>query len=464
VLGGGLWWGGLEVARALAERRSGELVRAVVAGGEAGGMLERAVALDPRNREALRLLAVWQEEEGDAMGALVTRQQLAEAGAEELLVADMAEARFDPGRGSAMRAVERLAGGSLAARVTALRWAVDIGEYEAAASLVQPAEVLDDPELFAASVRARSVAGGWREWSGTGPDWLGRLVEASALGEEGKEGDEVLMEGLAMAREERETMVRALGFLAAVGDNVILERELKDFLAARPDDLDDVLRGVLPALRVHRDKARMFRMFELATGGEHGILQPDLADEADRLALLLGKPVDVEAVVRRSRENNHRMTHALALLKQDDAHGAFALLDSGRHGRPHRRLPARQKMVVASVLAGVGRRDEARRLVATIPPREIRKEERRLFANQMARSLSIGSVPKDPRLVADSPRDRSPEMGDGGDEDGERPPDPTERVIAEILEAEEVPLGPDLTRSIVLEAMAEAAEEAGEGE
>jgi hypothetical protein len=309
--------------------------------------------------------------------------------------------------------------------------------------------------LIATWIDAHSRTGAWRKSAGglqggtAAPGWLAGLFESRALLAEGDStrSREATDRALAEARENPADFQRAVVFLAAAGSEEEFEAAFQEALAKNPDKRLEVLGSVLPAVYARRNAATALRAFELASAGGKTPLPPVLQNDRDHLALLLGQPVDIDSLADRSMAApTHfpfRATHALGLLREGRAHDAMQVLEDCKPDVKVGLLPARQRMVVASVFASLGERQNARNIMASLPAGETWPEETALVAELLAKppAKPVAKAPPVPAEDATPVLDPASEATrqaiekalQGLDTPGDPAPDPTRRIIEETL-------------------------------
>jgi hypothetical protein len=440
----------------------------------------------PNGAEAIALgLASGKVPMVEADGWIAALRAHPAATAPQLFTADVAEAALHPKRKSetVRRAARRLASRPLPERAAALDWMLANGEPETAASLLTPAEALQNPLLFVAWVDAHSRMASWRKSAGSlkrataAPGWLAGLFESRALLAEGdsKKSREAADRALAEARANPIDFQRAVAFLAATGSEAEFEKPFQEALAKNPDKHLEVLGSVLPAVYARRNAAPALRAFELASAGGKTPLPPILQNDRDHLALLLGQPVDIESLAARSQAApSHfpfRATHALALLREGRAHDAMQVLQDCKPDVQVALLPPRQKIIVASVFAAIGERDMARNIAASIPPGETWPEETAVFSEILAKppAKPVAKAPPAPAPAEEAPPVADPAKEatrqaiekalQGLETTADTPPDPTKKAINQALESagKNEAGAPDPTRRVIEEALREQA-------
>ena len=214
----------------------------------------------------------------------------------------------------------------------------------------------------------------------------------------------------------------------------------------------------MPGVSRHRDAGALLQVLEIGAPATGASASPLLQNEIDHLALLAGRPVDVEAVEQRSREHPEnfafRATLSLALLRDGYPEEAMQVLQDCKPDVHMATLPRRQKAVVVAVFAANGLEKEARFHAASMPPSSLLEQEVRLIAGHLEQN------PASARRIPDSTARVRPKAKPA--EESAPPlegfPNPTQKAITEALEDADSSGTQvlDATRKILLEAKKEA--------
>ena len=306
-----------------------------------------------------------------------------------LLVADAAEMSLRPTMKTEVvgRMAERLSGRSLAERVQGMVLAMQAGESKTAAGLLNPEEAAASAEALPIWLDALALQNRWSEILEVLsrsqlalPEYLKRLYTGRALKETGKPvmSREAFEAALEVTQSKMGEYIMVLAYLAFLEENELLERALRQGLED-PKNRDVVLRAVVVAVSVWRDAARTQRIYKIAAAMPQSEGDLALQNDLDYHSILLGQPVDLRTLAERSHANPRdfalRVTHALALLKAENAKQAFAELDQCEPGIYVETLPPPQMAVVAAATALNGRMSEAQALARLIPPGSLLKQE-----------------------------------------------------------------------------------------
>lgn len=312
-----------------------------------------------------------------------------QVGAPGLLLADASEIRLKPATKADVmaRMATRLQGKPVGDRVQGMALAMQVGEPQAASSLINAAEAAGDVRVLAMWLDALAMQNRWPEIlemlkrEGVPlPEFLKGLYSGRALIAMGKtaEGTHAYGTALEGAFAKRQDFIIAVAYLGRVGADDLFEQGLRKALED-PQGRAEVLQAVVPAVAGRQDAARTRRVYEIAASmpqsGEDLVLRNDL----DYLSLVLGQPVDIQILAERSRANPRdfalRMTYALALVKAGNAKQALEVLDQCEPDVYVEILPPHHKVVVAAAMALSGRMNEARRVAMMIPAGSLSKQE-----------------------------------------------------------------------------------------
>jgi hypothetical protein len=168
-----------------------------------------------------------------------------------------------------------------------------------------------------------------------------------------------------------------------------LRRALQDF----PEKRTDVMRAVVPAVAARRDLARTLKAYEIASQVEGVGGDLTMQNDRDYLALVLGRPVDAQAVAGRSEANprdfSFRVTSAMALMRAGRGKEALKVLEDCEPDVHVESLVPSQRMVVASALAAAGKTREAEYVAATILPASLSGQEAVFLMEQLKKALPV---------------------------------------------------------------------------
>ncbi len=392
--------------------------------GNAKAMLARFLLQRPLNAESatelrgmLRELAARQDATGaEALASGLTRGVVPPAEMVEwiaglrahpavnagfLLLADAAEVQSTPGEKDRIVAsvVGRMQGKPLEERFAGLQWLARFGEPAKAAGLIGRDEALQRREVLMAWLDAQSQAGNWpavldvlSQESVPLPGHFLRLYRGRTLNAMGRqdEGAKEFQEAYRMAESNLDEFRQVLGYLILAGQDALFEQGLAQVLK---DDATaaETFRGIVPSIAARQDAARMLKAYEIARNTSPVLAaEMTLQNDMDYLSLVLGRPVNTEAVALRSEGNPRdfalRSTRGLALLLADKPQEALAYLDACEPDVHVASLPPHQKLVVALALAANNRPQEANGVMSLVPPYAVSRQEVELLKRYFQQS------------------------------------------------------------------------------
>jgi tetratricopeptide (TPR) repeat protein len=324
------------------------------------------------------------------------------AGPRVWAAADMVEIALDPKSkgGVARRAAERVQGKPVEERVAVMVWAMRVGEPQVASGLITPEEAAQVAGVFSVWLDSLSMQGRWDEVSAALaregqplPGFLAELYRGRALVERGKveEGRRAYAKALEAAYAKREDFIQAVAYLGTTGEDWAFEQGLRRALKDFPDKRGDVMRAVVPAVAARRDAKRTRKVYEIASQVEGMDGDLTMQNDRDYLALVLGMPVDAQAVALRSEANprdfSFRVTSAMALIRAGRGKEALKVLEDCEPDVHVESLVPSQRMVVASALAAAGKTREAEYVAATILPASLSAQEAVFLVEELKKAL-----------------------------------------------------------------------------
>ncbi len=381
--------------------------------GNAKAMLARFLLQRPLNNESaaelrgmLRELAARQDATGaEALASGLTRGVVPPAEMSEwiaglrahpavnagfLLLADAAEVQSTPGEKDRIVAsvVARMQGKPLEERFAGLQWLARFGEPAKAAGLITKDEALQRREVLMAWIDVQSQAGNWpavldvlSQESVPLPAHFLRLYRGRTLKAMGREeeGNREFQEAYRMAEGNRDDFRQVLGYLSLSGEDALFEQGLAQALRDG-GTAAETFRGIVPSIAARQDAARLLKAYEIASSTSPVLAsEMTLQNDMDYLSLVLGRPVNAEAVALRSEGNPRdfalRSTQGLALLLAGKPQEALAYLDACEPDVHVASLPPHQKLVVALALAANNRQQEANGVMSLVPPYAVSRQE-----------------------------------------------------------------------------------------
>ena len=320
-----------------------------------------------------------------------------------LILADSTEVALNPTQKAEVvrRTAERLKGAPMEQRVEAMVWAMRLGEPATASALITPEEASKEAKVYSLWLDSMAQQNRWVEitaqLSKEGsplPAYLQGLYAGRALvaAGRGNEGRAEYAKALQAASPKREEFLQAVAYLGAAGEDGLFEQGLRKALE-KPDDVQAVMRAVVPAVAIRRDAAQTLKVYEIAASAPALKNDLTLKNDIDYLTLMLGRPVDARAIAQRSESNPRdfafRVTYALALLKAGDGRKALEVLENCEPDVHVVSLPPHHKAIVAAAMASAGKQKEALQVAYQIAPMAVSQQE----AAFLVEKLGVAKTP-----------------------------------------------------------------------
>lgn len=380
------------------------MMRFILATGQAdssGDLLASIMVLkDGEDDLALEALAV-----GLASGAVPQEQRSAfiekirshpKRTARVLMLADMAEVALDPESKARIAAdmVSRLKGAPLRDRVSGALWLNSQSLPQQALELIPPEEALTDAAAMQAWIDTAAALELWdpmlamlaREDSAL-PRHMARAYAGRAHKMAGRERESETTY-LAALEEFRGKPIETAGILEYLhrsGEYTIFDQTLQERLS-EPVGALDLVASLVPAVLDTRDSARLREVIAIALAAPHLAENVALLNDADYLDLVLGKPINTEALQERIKDHPGDLallfTFALESLQAGQHIQSLALLEEAN---PEIRTMAPNHLtVLACVLAANNRKEEALAVASRIPATRISTQELDLLKKHLA--------------------------------------------------------------------------------
>jgi thioredoxin-like negative regulator of GroEL len=304
-----------------------------------------------------------------------------------LLLADTAEVALDPASKPrvAGQIIARLKEGKFDDRLVGAMWLNAQGHPREALALNPPEDAISNPAAMRAWLDSAAALGEWNAMIGVLaredvplPPHMARVYTARALkmDDRAAEGDAAYRSALEEVRDKPLETAEVLEYLHRSGEYGIFDEGFKAGLE-KPGEAFDMVARLVPVVLDARDSARMREVLEMALASPTLSKAAPLLNDAAYLDLVLGRPVDANALRERLKEfpgdSAVYFTLVLERLRNGNAREALAMV---KQANPDvNTLPPNHLTVMACVLAANGRKEDALRTAARIPATRISTQE-----------------------------------------------------------------------------------------